>query len=97
MIGESRTNIVGWVRRYNKEGLQVLLGVQVAVPIHFRRRIEKYVRQNPNVLGQLERLETEDDFEMYAEEMDVEGYALRNWVYELELGGSDARKTALGQ
>ncbi len=96
MIGETRTNVVGWARRYNKEGLQVLLGIHVAVPIMFRRRIEKYVRQNPNILGQLLRLETDDDFEMYGEEMEVDGAILKNWVFELELGGTDARKTALG-
>lgn len=95
MIDEPRVNIAGWARRYNKEGLQLLLGIPIAVPIHFRKRIERYVREHPNILGQLTQLETEDDFEMYGEEMEVEGYALKNWVYEFELGGSDARKSLM--
>jgi hypothetical protein len=92
MIGEPRKNIVGWVRQYIKNGLQVLLGVQVAVPINFRNTIERYIRSHPNVISQLLKLETDDDFEIYAEEIGVETYALQNWVYELELGGTDARK-----
>lgn len=92
MLGESRINIVGWAREYIKVDLQILLGLQVSLPILFRRKIEKYIKDHPKVLSQLLRLESEDDFEMYAEEMEVEGYALKNWVYELELGGNDARK-----
>jgi hypothetical protein len=94
MTKKSRTNIIGWAKEYNK-GLQNLLGISIAIPIHFRNRIGRYVAENPNVLGQLTQLVTDDDFETYGEEMEVEGYALKNWVYELELGGNDARKAAL--
>lgn len=94
MTNQGRTNIIEWAKGY-KKGLQNLLGISISVPKHFRSRIERYVQRNPNVLGQLTRLVTDDDFEMYAEEMDVEGYALQNWVYEFELGGYDARKAAL--
>jgi hypothetical protein len=95
ITGESRINIVTWAKEYKKKGLQNLLGISIAVPTHFRNRIERYVRQNPNILSQLSRLVTDDDYEMYGEEMEVDGYALSNWVYELELGGTDARKAAI--
>jgi hypothetical protein len=93
--GEKRANIVRWIKDYNKNGLQVLLAISVAVPVHFRNRIERYIKQHPNVINQLLLLITDDDFEMYGEEMEVEGYALKSWVYELELGGTDARQALL--
>lgn len=92
--GERRSNIFRWINTYNTKGLQAMLGVSVPLPIQSRLRICEYIRENPQILSSILKLVDNDDFDLFAEEMGVRGKDIKNWTYELELGGTDARRVA---
>ncbi len=71
--------ITNWAKRYAKDGLAVMLGVDSIVPHMFAKRIDAYVRNNPNSLRKILCLSGESLIEM-AEEIQVEDYALERWA-----------------
>jgi hypothetical protein len=87
LVGESNKTLAGWVRQYNRNGLQAVLALQLPIPQHARTRLERHLKEHPEVWVQLVRLREDDDFEIYGEEIGVEGYALKNWVLERQLTG----------
>lgn len=86
-----KQDIQNWVKRYNKDGLAVMLGVDVVVPANFANSIERYLLANPTSLRKVLSVRN-DSLLQLADEIGVEDYALDRWALRRLVDGGDMKE-----